>query len=61
MNRDYKRLACFHAALILEDALSNACVFGVVRDWADADRAETTVIEGIAEGMKELVNELDRR
>ena len=61
MNRDYKRLACFHAALILDDALRNGCVFGVVQDPADADCAETTVIEGITEGIQELADELERR
>ena len=61
MNRDYKRLACFHAALILDDALRKGCVFGVAKDWADADGAETTVIEGISAGMQELAEELERR
>lgn len=61
MNRDYKRLACFHAAQILDDALINGCLFAVAESWADADGAEVTVIEGIAAGVKELADEMERR
>jgi hypothetical protein len=47
--------------MILESAIAAGSVFGVANSLAEADADQMTDIEGIADQMRELAAELERR